>query len=393
MMGTKSKSRKKALSSGRLSHRAKMGRRSIPAKSKSGPGNATSERTERRPRKPNSFPDKQHPNETRKDAATPIESDHAPHEGLQYPFSPYSVIQSEVEILMGRETEEDARIVRENELFGHCEEIASLLEKHWHEIGWDLQRLRNPSMTHTPENIREAFEPLRGKDREFLFAPLLHPTSIPATHVQVRNTLKALEKAGNSLESFRRAIEPQTQKYEETKRAVQQASLKNRKSLGKEIARRKGNLARLRSECHAKETLIATLQKKVLTADPRRTKTIETRLSRYRREYAKLKESFGPEEPEEKLIRDLEKQRDNATKQNWLLAKEAAEECQNQAKGIGSAGSEAQEGNKPTPRSLQGPGSGLRPERSLQPHRKTSMPPRSPAAGKGDSRATGHTLP
>ena len=329
MKGTRSKSEKTALggkSSVRL--RSKTDRLLVSTKARNKPHEGTPKKARRRSRRPDISTGKQKPKEIQKDTATPTTNSATGAGTLKYPFSPYSVIQAEVALRWGRATAEDARTVRENELFGHCEEIASLLEEHWHEIGWDLQRLRNPSTMHTPESIRAAFEPLRGKDREFLFAPLLRPTSKPATGIQVRKSLEALEDACRDLESLRRPIEEQKQKCAEKERAVGQASPQNRKCLGKEIARRKGNLAQQRSECRAKESLIAAMQKKLLTADPRRTKTIEAKLSSCRREYVKLKASFGPEEPEEKIIRDLEKQRDNATKKNLLLAKQAAKECQ-----------------------------------------------------------------
>jgi len=240
---------------------------------------------------------------------------------LQYPFSPYTVIAAEVAHIKERATPEDAQIVRDNTLLGHRDEIACILEKHWPEIGWQLEVLRKPGKDHKPESLRSAFEPLRGCDREFLFNPFLRLASVPSTGLQVRKTLKELAEQRKRLAALREPIEAQNQKWEEKRRAVQQASKENREELGKEIVRRRGVLLQLQDECQACAELISNPGKK-FHSNPTETSVSDGNLADTPARYARLKDQI---ETEERIIRDLKKNYDNATPQNWAWAKEVAE--------------------------------------------------------------------
>lgn len=184
-----------------------------------------------------------------------------------------------------------------------------ILEEYWPHLGWQLEVLRNPAKGHTPDSLRFAFEPLRGRDREFLFGPLLRPTSVSSTCLQVRKTLSELAQQRKKLAELTGPIQAQTQKCEEKRRAVQQASDKNREELGKEIVRRRGVVLQLRKECQRCEELIS---KSGEGSQPG---------GDVQRRYAKLTEEIAADE---RVIRDLKKNYDNATPENWAWAKEVA---------------------------------------------------------------------
>ncbi|HEY1660096.1 MAG TPA: hypothetical protein VGG14_17225 [Candidatus Sulfotelmatobacter sp.] len=228
---------------------------------------------------------------------------------LQYPFSPSAVISAEVALVTNRATPEDAQVVRDNILLGHRDEIAYILEEYWPQLGWQLEVLRNPAKGHTPDSLMFAFEPLCGRDREFLFGPLLRPTSVPSTCLQVRKTLNELKEQRKKLAALRVPIEAQTQKCEEKRRAVQQASDKNRAELSKEIVRRRGVLLHLRNEYQECECLMSKSDAGTQSGDD------------VRKRYAKLTEEIAADE---RVVRDFKKNYDNATPQNWAWAKEVA---------------------------------------------------------------------
>jgi hypothetical protein len=228
---------------------------------------------------------------------------------LQYPFSPSAVISAEVALITNRATPEDAQVVGDNTLLGHRDEIAYILEEYWPELGWQLEVPRNPGKGHRPDTLRSAFEPLRGRDREFLFGPLLRPTSVPSSCLQVGKTLNELAEQRKKLAELRVPIEAQTQKCEEKRRAVQQASDKNREELGKEIVRRRGVLLQLQNECQVCEELISNSGE-----DSQSGSIVQKR-------HAKLKEDIAADE---RVIRDLKKHYDNATPENWAWTKVVA---------------------------------------------------------------------
>lgn len=230
---------------------------------------------------------------------------------LQYPFSPSAVISAEVALITNRATPEDAQVVRDNVLLGHRDEIAYILEEYWPDLGWQLEVLRNPRKRHTPNDLGSAFEPLRGHYREFLFGPLLRPTSVPSTCLQAKKTLNELAEQRKRLAALRAPIEAQTQKCEEKRRAVQRASDKNREELGKEIVRRRAVVLRLQQECQACEELISNSGKDSQSDDE------------IQRRHARLKQEIAADE---RVIQDLKKNYDNASPENWAWAKKVAEE-------------------------------------------------------------------
>lgn len=89
--------------------------------------------------------------------------------------------------------EDPEELARENNiLWGHCDNIAYMLEMNWHRIGWELERLRTPTNDRTPDAIQKAFEPLGGEFGHDLIHSLLRPTSVSATHAELQNTCDSL---------------------------------------------------------------------------------------------------------------------------------------------------------------------------------------------------------
>ncbi|MBZ5550541.1 MAG: hypothetical protein LAO22_21720, partial [Acidobacteriia bacterium] len=160
--------------------------------------------------------------------------------------------------------ESDTPKIANNILWGHCDNIAYMLELNWHRIGWKIECLRNPSMTRTPETVREAFEPLHDQSGRDLIPYLLRPTCVPATHNELRETHKSLVSLRRKMRDAQDAYDSQSARCQEADRAVSEADPKRRKNeLQPQITYRIATKLALRKECETKESRIAAGQKKI----------------------------------------------------------------------------------------------------------------------------------
>src|SRR5216117_2973706 len=87
----------------------------------------------------------------------------------------------------GRPTVDDGR------LGGDRDALVWLLSVGWGDIGWQLERAS------TPQELREALEPLREHACGHLVARFLRPTSISVTAKEIREDRKVLRKAIENL--------------------------------------------------------------------------------------------------------------------------------------------------------------------------------------------------
>lgn len=219
--------------------------------------------------------------------------------------------------------EDPEELARENNvLWGHCSEIAYLLEMNWHKIGWELQLLRTPTADRTPDAIQRAFEPLRGEYRHDLIHSLLRPTSVSATRTELQTTCELLVCARQKLIDAQSPYDSQLERCQESDRAVSEADPKRRKELQTEITRRIGNCLMFKQECKTTQSRIAAARAKLRNMTLPLRKAMEMEISALEMEYNKSQQGL---EVEEKILRDSKKRHDAATKQNWTWAKEVAE--------------------------------------------------------------------
>jgi hypothetical protein len=228
----------------------------------------------------------------------------------------------EVEIPEPVAEESEKLAIGNNILWGHYDNIAYMLEMNWHKIGWELQCLRNPNADRTPDAIKVAFEPLRDQSGHELIPSLLRPTSVPATHSELQRTYKSLVHARRQLSSAQDTYDSELQKCQETDSAVREADPKQRKSLQKDITRCSSNRLRFRKECQTTQSRIAIAREKLRKAEPPLREAAEIEISTLQAAHEKSEQALGMEE---KILRDLRKRYDDATKQNLIWAKEAAE--------------------------------------------------------------------
>ena len=219
--------------------------------------------------------------------------------------------------------EDPEELARENNvLWGHCSEIAYLLEMNWHKIGWELERLRTPTADRAQDAVYTAFEPLRGEYRHDLIHSLLRPTSLSATRAELQRTSESQECARQKLIGAQSSHDSQLERCQESDRAVFEADPKRRKELREEITRRIANRLMFERECKDTKTRIAAARAKLRKATLPLRQATEMEISKLEMEYNKSQQGL---EVEEKILRDFKKRHDAATKQNWIWAKEVTE--------------------------------------------------------------------
>ncbi len=96
---------------------------------------------------------------------------------------------------------------------GHRDALVWLLSVAWGDIGWQLTNAT------TPEELRQALEPLREHSSNNLIAPFLRSTSKPATAQEVRSLKKAQGEAVANL----RAIQEKHDNLERTSQVAERA--------------------------------------------------------------------------------------------------------------------------------------------------------------------------
>jgi hypothetical protein len=96
---------------------------------------------------------------------------------------------------------------------GHRNALVWLLSVAWGDIGWELTNAA------TLEELRQAFEPLRGHPSDNLIASFLRPTSTPATAQQIRSLKKAQGEAVETL----RAVQEKHDNFVRVSQLAEQA--------------------------------------------------------------------------------------------------------------------------------------------------------------------------
>jgi hypothetical protein len=209
-----------------------------------------------------------------------------------------------------------------NILWGRRSDIANMFEVNWADIGWGLELIRNREKgTETPEAVRGALEPLRGKPGSERIFFLLSSTTAPATSDDVRRTLDELGTLREKLVALQRLHDTRTQHCRLVDRAVFDVSSEHKKELETGITHRIENRLRLEKECAEKQALLAARQAK-LRKTPHVPQEVQLEVSRLASDIRQCNDSI---QTELRIIDQLRKLRSAASPKNQLLARREAE--------------------------------------------------------------------
>jgi hypothetical protein len=206
--------------------------------------------------------------------------------------------------------------VRRSILRGRRDDIATLLELEWVHVGWQLHCLRNlAEKLRSPEKVRIALEPVRGKHGSDRILFLLRPTLIAATSNEVRATCKAFGKAREKLQTARAAYDKHVTKFKELWRAYYETSERHRQQLKMQVTSHIANRIRVEGEATEKEGLARSLagQQKA-----------NSELIAAKTELEKWHELLRREN---EIIQDLNKYLAVATKHNRGLIRQKVRQC------------------------------------------------------------------
>src|SRR6266567_2282293 len=151
----------------------------------------------------------------------------------------------------GRPTPDD------DTLAGIRNDLVHLLSVWWAEIGWHLRR------ANSPEELRRAFEPLRGKNNENLVGFFLKITPLAAKGAEVRFTRKALGRTVKRRYEAQASCNDPVRMYCEAETAVMLARAEQLWKVRGELLKRQSRLLAARKELRSAEELEQTLQKQL----------------------------------------------------------------------------------------------------------------------------------
>lgn len=151
----------------------------------------------------------------------------------------------------GRPTPDD------DTLAGIRNDLVHLLSVWWAEIGWQLRH------ANSREELRRAFEPLRGKNNEHLVALFLKTTPLATTGKEVRRSRKSLGKAVKRRYEAQANCNDPVRMYCEAETAVMQAQPEQLWKVRGQLLKRQSTLLAARKELRSAEELEQTLQKQL----------------------------------------------------------------------------------------------------------------------------------
>lgn len=210
--------------------------------------------------------------------------------------------------------------VPDNIMWGRLNDIAYLFETNWADIGWYVECLRNLP-PRSPDDVRKAFEPLRGKHGHERIAFLLRPTLVPATCNDVRKTWMMLGKARQEQSELQRQYALLLEKFKLARRAAYEATTKHALEVKTEITRRLELRTQLKDDLAA---WASATKKKVATVGVKPSRTAEAEVSEMR---AQLESRRNSLQTEETIINTLKKQLEDCTDQNRALARTETRRC------------------------------------------------------------------
>ena len=136
-------------------------------------------------------------------------------------------------------------------------DLVHLLSVSWADVGWQLRQ------ADSPEELRRAFEPFRGKNNDHLVAVFLKTTPLAATGKEVRLTRRFLGKAVKRRYEAQANCNDPVNLYCEAQTAVMQARAEQLWKVRGELLKRQSTLLAARKELRSAAELEQTLQKQL----------------------------------------------------------------------------------------------------------------------------------
>ena len=136
-------------------------------------------------------------------------------------------------------------------------DLVHLFSVSWAEIGWQLRH------ADSREDLRRAFEPLRGKNNDHLVAPFLKATPLATTGNEVRSIRRALGRVVERRYKAQANCNDPVNMYCEAQTAVMQARAEQLWKVRGELLKRQSTLLAARKELRSAEELEQSLQKQL----------------------------------------------------------------------------------------------------------------------------------
>jgi hypothetical protein len=142
-------------------------------------------------------------------------------------------------------------------LAGIRDDLVLLLCLSWSEIGWQLRHATSP------EQLRQAFEPLRGKNNGHLIARFLKNPTVATTGKEIRFTRRLLDDAVTRRYAAQANCSDPVRDYIEAETAVMQSPSEQMGQVRRELLKRQFRLLAVRKELHCATELEHTLEKQL----------------------------------------------------------------------------------------------------------------------------------
>ena len=136
-------------------------------------------------------------------------------------------------------------------------DLVHLFSVSWAAIGWQLRH------ADSREDLRRAFEPLRGENNDHLVAPFLKTTPLATTGKEVRSVRRALGRVVERRYEAQANCNDPVNMYGEAQTAVMQARAEQLWKVRGELLKRQSTLLAARKELRSAEELEQSLQKQL----------------------------------------------------------------------------------------------------------------------------------
>jgi hypothetical protein len=136
-------------------------------------------------------------------------------------------------------------------------DLVHLFSVSWAAIGWQLRH------ADSREDLRRAFEPLRGENNDHLVTPFLKTTPLAAKGPEVRSTRRVLGRVVKRRYEAQANCNDPVRMYCEAETAVMEAQAEQLWKVRGELLKRQSALLAARKELHSAEELEQSLQKQL----------------------------------------------------------------------------------------------------------------------------------
>lgn len=137
------------------------------------------------------------------------------------------------------------------------DDLVLLLSLSWSDIGWQLRHATSP------EELRRAFEPLRGKNNDHLIARFLKTPTVAATGKEIRLTRRLLNDAVTRRYAAQANCSDPVRDYIEAETALMQSRNEQMAQVCGELLKRQHKLLAVRKEMRCATELERTLEKQL----------------------------------------------------------------------------------------------------------------------------------